>query len=209
MKIITIGGVPGAGKTYTSKLLAEKDNFLALEFEALRWDFFNANLEKNVYKYTQNTSLLKNENMREYYLRCALYENRIPLEILVEWHKATMNFINKRLFTIIHELETIKTEENYLNFCNKYKNLINYIICSHAFINTINFSTNERIRIDFSVDKKILIERFKQRENIVEEKFDKNIELYYKSYEDVLKDSISNILDTTDKDIIEKINNLI
>lgn len=85
----------------------------------------------------------------------------------------------------------------------------NYIICSHAFINTINFSTNERIRIDFSVDKKILIERFKRRENIVEEKFDKNIELYYKSYEDVLKDSISNILDTTDKYIIEKINNLI
>ncbi len=220
MKIITIGGVPGAGKTYTSKLLAEKDNFLALEFEALRWDFFNANLEKNVYKYTQNTSLLKNENMREYYLRCALYENRIPLEILVEWHKATMNFINKKLFTIIHELETIKTEKNYLNFCNKYKNLINYmpefksldrnyIICSHAFINTINFSTNERIRIDFSVDKKILIERFKRRENIVEEKFDKNIELYYKSYENVLKDSISNILDTTDKYIIEKINNLI
>ena len=56
---------------------------------------------------------------------------------------------------------------------------------------------------------KILIERFKQRENILEKAFDKNIELYYKSYENVLKDSISTILDKKDKDIIEKINDLI
>lgn len=220
MKFITIGGVPAAGKTYTSKLLAKRNNFLALELETLRWDFFNNNLEKNLYKYTQHTLLLKNENIREYYLRCALYENRIPLEILIKWHKATMNFINKKLFAIINELETIETEEDYGDFCNKYRKLINYmpefknldkdyVICSHAFINTINFSEDERIRIDFSVDKKILIERFKQRENILEKAFDENIELYYKSYENVLKDSISTILDTTDKDIIEKINDLI
>ena len=92
----------------------------------------------------------------------------------------------------------------------EFKNLDkDYVICSHAFINTINFSKDERIRIDFSVDKKILIERFKQRENVLEKAFDENIELYYKSYENVLKDSISTILDTTDKDIIEKINDLI
>lgn len=92
----------------------------------------------------------------------------------------------------------------------EFKNLDkDYVICSHAFINTINFSEDERIRIDFSVDKKFLIERFKQRENILEKAFDENIELYYKSYENVLKDSISTILDTTDKDIIEKINDLI
>ena len=149
-----------------------------------------------------------------------LYENRIPLEILVEWHKATMNFINKKLSTIIYETEKIKTEGDYVNLCNEYRKLINYmpefknldkdyVICSHAFINTINFSKDERIKIDFSVDKKILMERFKQRENIVEKTFDENIKLYYKSYENVLKDSISTILDTTDKDIIEKINDLI
>ena len=92
----------------------------------------------------------------------------------------------------------------------EFKNLDkDYVICSHAFINTINFSEDKRIRIDFSVDKKFLIERFKQRENILEKAFDENIELYYKSYENVLKDSISTILDTTDKDIIEKINDLI
>lgn len=220
MNFITIGGVPAAGKTYTSKLLAKQNNFLALELEPLRWDFFNNDLEKNLYKYTQHTSMLKNENMREYYLRCALYENRIPLELLVKWHKTTMNFINENLHKIIYELKSIKTEKDYINFCNKYKKLINYmpefkklnkdyIICSHAFINTIIFSEDLRIKIDLDVDKNILIQRFKKRENITKNIFDKNIELYYESYEKVLEDNDSNILDTTDKDIIEKINNLI
>lgn len=220
MKLITIGGVPAAGKTYTSNLLAKQYNFLALEFESLRWDFFNHNPEENLYKYTKNTSLLENENMREYYLRCALYESIIPLDLLVEWQKATMQFINEKLYKIIDELKSIKTEKDYINFCNKYEKLINYIpefktlkkdyvICSHAFINTIDFSKDERIKIDFKSDKNILIERFKKRENITETTFDKNIELYYKSYEEVLKDSVSNILDTTNKETITKINNLI
>ncbi len=158
--------------------------------------------------------------MREYYLRCALYECCIPLEILVEWQKATINFINEKIYKIIDELKSIKTEKDYINFCNKYEKLINYIpefktlkreyvICSHAFINTIDFSKDERIKIDFIADKNILIERFKQRENITENTFDNNIELYYKSYEEVLKDSISYTLNTTDKNIIEKIDNLI
>ena len=122
--------------------------------------------------------------------------------------------------TLAKELKLIKTENNYMNFCNKYKKIINhmpefkilnkdYIICSHAFINTITFSEDERVQIDFTVDKKILIQRFRQRENITEDTFDKNIELYYKSYEKILKDNVSNTLDTTDKDIIKKINYLI
>ena len=220
MNFITIGGVPAAGKTYTSKLLAKQNNFLALELETLRWDFFNNNSEENLYKYTQHTSMLENENMREYYLRCALYENRIPLELLVKWHKSTMNFIKENLYKIIYELKSIKTEKNYINFCNKYEKIINYmpefknlnkdyIICSHAFINTIIFSKDARIQIDLAVDKKILIQRFKKRENITGNILDKNIELYYKSYEEVLENNDSNILDTNDKNIIEKINDLI
>ena len=118
MKIITIGGVPAAGKTYTSKLMAKQYNFLALEFESLRWDFFNSDPEENLYRYTQNTLLLENENMREYYLRCTLYENRIPLELFVEWHKSAMKFINEKLYKIINELRNIKTENDYINFCS-------------------------------------------------------------------------------------------
>lgn len=220
MKFITIGGVPAAGKTYTSKLVGKQNNFLALEFEKLRWDFFKNNYEENLYKYTQHTPLLENESLREYYLRCALHENKIPLEVFVKWHKATMEFINEKLYEIVKGLKSIITEKDYLKFCEKNEKLINYmpkfkelnrdyVIFSHAFINIINFSDDERIRIDFSTDKKSLIERFKKREDITQNTFDKNIELYYQSYEKVLKDSISNILDTTDKDIITKINNLI
>lgn len=220
MRIITIGGLPAAGKTYTSKLVAEKNNYLALEVEKIRWDFFNENLEENMYKYTQNLPMLENENMREYYLRCTLYESRIPLELMVKWHKNTMNYIGKKLISIIEEIKLIKTEKDYIDFCKKNEKLINYmpkfeklnneiIICSHAFINTISFFENERTRIDFQSDMSTLIERFKQRENITENKFDKNIKVYYKSYEDVLKDSVSNVLDTNSKNVIEEINNLI
>lgn len=220
MKVITIGGVPGAGKTYTSKSLAERYNLLALEFEALRWDYFNKDIENNLYKYTKNTSFIKNENIREYYLRCALYEKKMPLQLLVEWHKETMKFINNELYKMISELKLIKTEENYINFCNKHKKLINYmpqfknlntnyIIFSHAFINTVDFSNDERIRINFSSDKKTLIKRFKQREHIIDDIYDKNIELYYKSYEEVLKKCVAIKLDTEDKNIIKKIYNLI
>lgn len=219
MKVLTIGGVPGAGKTYTSRLLAKQYNFLALEFEALRWDYFNDNLEQNLYAYTQ-TSLLENESMREYYMRCSLYENKIPLKLLIQWHKATMNFIQEKIIEIIREIKLIKTKQDYLIFCNKYEKLINYapnfkilnkeyIIFSHAFMNTINFPIKSRIKIDFTTDKNTLICRFKQRENILDNSFDKNIEIYYKSYEEVLKDSDSTILNTADKNILEKINKLI
>lgn len=201
-------------------LVAEKNNYLALEVEKIRWDFFNENLEENIYKYTQNLPMLQNENMREYYLRCTLYESRIPLELMVKWHKNTMNYIGKKLISIIEEIKLIKTEKDYIDFCKKNEKLINYmpkfvklnneiIICSHAFINTISFFENERTRIDFQSDMSTLIERFKQRENITENKFDKNIKIYYKSYEDVLKDSVSNVLDTNSKNVIEEINNLI
>lgn len=220
MKIITIGGFPAAGKTYTSKLIAQHNNFLALEVEKLRWDFFNTNPEENLYKYTQSSPILENENMRDYYLRCALYESKIPLELMVKWHKNTMKFISEKLCRIIDEIKLISTEKDYINFCSKYTELINYmpkyeiinkeyIICSHAFINTISFYDNKRTRIDFATDKNILIDRFKQRENIIKSDFDKSIKTYYKSYEEVLKDSSSIVLDTSNKNIIEKINSLL
>ena len=220
MKIITIGGLPAAGKTYTSKLIAQNKNFIALEVEKLRWDFFNSNPNKNLYKYTQNLPLLKNENMREYYLRCTLYESRISLELMVEWHKNTMKFIGKKVCKIIDKAKLIKTEKDYTNFGIKYEKFINYmpefelfnseyIIFSHAFINTINFLENERIRIDFIADKNVLIDRFKKRENIIKNDFDNNIDIYYKSYEEVLKESESKLLNASCKNIIEKIDDLI
>lgn len=220
IKFITIGGAPATGKTYTSKILAEQNNFLALELESLRWDFFNDNLKENLYKYIQYGSNLKQENMREYYLKYTLYENKVPLDLFVKWHKATVKFISEKLYKIIDEIKVIKTEKDYIEFCNKYKKIINYmpdykilnknyVICSHAFINTMCFFEEERIKIDFTDTKRCLIKRFKKRENIKVDTFDRNLELYFKSYEEILKYNISNTLYATDRDIIKKIKDLI
>ena len=68
MKFITIGGVPAAGKTYTSNLLAKQNNFLALELENLRWDFFSNNLEENLYNYIvipKSPKKVQNSDARE------------------------------------------------------------------------------------------------------------------------------------------------
>lgn len=92
----------------------------------------------------------------------------------------------------------------------QFKNLNrNYVIFSHAFINTVDFSKDKRIKIDFSSNKKTLIKRFKQREHIRDNTYDENIELYYKSYEEVLKECVVTKFDTEDINIIEKISNFI
>ena len=67
-----------------------------------------------------------------------------------------MKFINEKLYKVIDELKSIKTKNDYINFCDKYERLINYmlefktlnrdyVICSHAFINTIDFKVNKKI----------------------------------------------------------------
>ena len=76
-------------------------------------------------------------------------------------------------------------------------------------INTIIFSENERIRIDFDSDRQILIERFKHRENITTNEYDRKIEKYYNSYVKVLENSSAKALDTSKKNVIEKIRDLI
>ena len=75
MKVITIGGVPAAGKTYTSKLLAKQYNFIALEFEASRWDFFNNNPEENFGLSNRYVKFLK-KNTIKYYDRLCGFERQ-------------------------------------------------------------------------------------------------------------------------------------
>ncbi len=219
MIIITIGGLPAAGKTYTSKLLAKKYECISLEYEALRWEYFLENVDENLYKYTHYEKVLPNETMRQYYLRCMLYGNKVSLSELTKWHKETMDFINNKIFKIVNEFSLIKDERQYKVFGEKYKNIINYmpnffelnkkyLICSHAFINTINFGHFRRIKIDFICNHDVLIERFKKRENI-EENIHPNVQLYYASYEEVLRKSDAIKVDTTDCEWLKKVTNLL
>lgn len=219
MTVISIGGLPAAGKTYTSKLLAEQYECISFEFESLRWAYFHENLKENLYKYTHNEKILPNETMREYYMRCTLYEKKLTLDELVEWHKNTMEFISGKIIEIIDEFNELKSEEQYESFCESHENIINYkpvfenlnrqyIICSHAFINTIDFGKFKRIKMDFNSDYVVLSERFKEREKITGD-IKENIQLYYSSYDEVLKESKATKLDTTDCKLYNTINNLL
>ena len=124
-----------------------------------------------------------------------------------------MKYIKNNISQVLMELSLIKSKKQYDEFFIKYKKLINYIpnfkdlnkeivICSHAFINTIDFMNECRISIDFSADKNVLLNRFKAREKIKGE-MSENLTIYYLSYERVLKKSKAFKLDTTDINIID------
>jgi len=219
LKIITIGGLPGAGKTYTSKLLAKELNCLAIEVESLRWDFFSENPQLNMFNFTYNEPINQNESLRDYYLRCALYERKINLKRLVQWHNKIVDFIDGKLSEIVTQIKSIKTQQDYDDFFLNYKNIINYkpefsglnlniIIISHAFINVMEFSKRAYLNIDFNSDYPVLIKRFIEREKI-QKNYDNELKDYYDSYSSVLKKSNAIKFDTSKINVVGKIKNLL
>lgn len=219
MKIITIGGLPCAGKTFTSKLLAKELNCLAIEVESLRWCFFDENPQLNMFSYTNNEPIRENESLRSYYLRCTLYERKMNLDMLIKWHKKTTSFIDGKMSDIFNKIQSIKTQKDYEIFCSKYKNVINYkpkfsnlnmhlVVISHAFINTMNFSKQSYLKFDFDSDYSVLINRFKERENIANN-YDQELKDYYRSYSEILENSNALKLDTTKDNVFEYIRKLL
>ena len=118
---------------------------------------------------------------------------------------------------IITQIKSIKTQQDYDDFCSNYKNIINYkpefsmlnmniIIISHAFINVTNFSGRACLNIDFNSDYLVLIKRFigrkKYRKIMIMNK--KN---YYDSYSLVLKKSTAIKFDTNMINVVGKIKN--
>lgn len=217
--IITIGGVPAAGKTFTSKLLAEKLNCIAIEAEALRWDFFNENIDNNVFYYTKFEPFKNNESMRDYYLRNTLYDNKMPLEVMIQWHKDTMKYINVKLYKVLNDYNAVKTLNDYDNFCKKYIHLINFcpkyeslnkdfIIFSHAFINITQFSKLACWCFNLDSSENTLLDRFVKRENLIVANAI-NLTNYFKSYRVIVEESSGCKLDSACNDIVNKITNIL
>lgn len=215
MRIITIGGLPAAGKTYTSNILAKELNCLAIEVESLRWNYFNENPRNNMFYYTNNEGVKEQESLRDYYLRCTLYDKKTNLDMLISWHKKTVEFIDKQINLIFKVIKNIKTKEDYIEFCDKYGDILNYapefenfnnkiLIVSHAFINVMEFSKSAYLKIDFDSDYRILKKRFLERETI---KDGRSLALddYYKSYREILKDSNAIKMDIIKKDVPSEI----
>lgn len=219
MRVITIGGLPAAGKTYTSKILAKELNCIAIEVESLRWDFFDDNPRENMFYYTNNESFRDGEPLRDYYLRCTLYDKKTNFNMLVMWHKKAIEFIDKQIDQIFKSINNIQSNEDYVEFCGRYGDILNYtpkfknfnneiLIVSHAFINVMKFSKVAYLKIDFDSDYQILKQRFLERENI---KNDNSLALddYYKSYSEILKESDAIKMDTIKNNVLKEIKSLI
>ena len=95
MKLITIGGIPGSGKTTLGRKMGEENQCLSLELEALRWDFFKSDLENNIFVYTNNQEIKEGETLRDYYLRNSIYDGIIEKETFKKLNIKMMTYINQ------------------------------------------------------------------------------------------------------------------
>ena len=193
MRLITIGGIPAAGKTTLGKKLGEENGYLSLELEALRWDFLKSDLEKNVFSYTNNQKINENETFREYYLRALIYDENVDKDTFKKWNMDAVTYINKitnNIYNELKEIEKNKDIDGLKEFICKYKNLINYIptdvtleiidtiIISHVLISSFDIAKLADKNIILNVNKKVCRERFKEREKIDNNKYDNSIDNY-------------------------------
>lgn len=202
MKIITIGGIPGAGKTTLGQKLGKENNCLSLELENLRWEFFKLDLEKNVFLYTNNKKM-KEETLREYYLRNSIYDSTIDKETFKKWTIDTITYINEVTNDIYNELKEIEKNmdvNGLKEFIVKYKYLINYVpseitleiidtvVISHVLISTFDIAELANKNIILNVSKKVCRERFKEREKIDNNKYDNKIDNYLQACLECIND---------------------
>lgn len=151
MKLITIGGIPGSGKTTLGRKMGEENQCLSLELEALRWDFFKSDLENNIFVYTNNQKIKEGETLRDYYLQNLIYDGIIEKETFKKLNIKMMTYINQvtnDIYNELKEIEKCKNIDKLKKFISKYKYLINYIpkeitlqmidtiIISHVLIST-------------------------------------------------------------------------
>lgn len=196
MRIITIGGIPGSGKTTLGKKLGKKYKALSLELEPLRWNFFKENIENNLFNYTKNERLLNNESLREYYLRTTIYDGIVSQKKFIQWNIDTMKYINNIVNNLISELREIEEKRDLGKlklFVKNNKMLINYVpkvidlsilncvILTHPFISRLDIvkeaNENKLLNVDINTCK----ERFKVREKIEVNKYDDKINNYLES----------------------------
>ncbi len=188
MKIITIGGIPGSGKTTLGKKLGQEYNCLSLELEPMRWGFFHAISPAEIL------------NARAEYLNMCIYKKRITNEEFIQMQIDSMEYINQQFKPIFNELKSISTIEELETFIKKYDYLINYvpdklslnildtIIVSHALVSRLDIQqiADEKILLDESID--VCLERFKSREKLLDNKYDNRIIDYLKGYKECINE---------------------
>ena len=169
-KIISIAGLPCCGKTTLCNSLASLHNGLSLDLEYLRTMFFEEDIENNVLKFTHNEPIKEDEDMRTYFLRCAIYDNIITPDEYREWYKVIMEYMNRTILIILKDLKDLE----YGDFLSKYSKIIkwkpsdkpNLIVLNHALLALTDIWKDSTLSIMLTGKESVLIERFMEREKL-------------------------------------------
>ncbi len=168
-KFICIAGLPCTGKTTLGINLAKNLNCLSLDLEHLRSVFLESDIKNNVLKFTHNEPIKPNESLRDYFLRCVIYDRVLGINEYVEWYKFIMHGVDGLIDSTLLDFDALE----YSDFIRKHIRVINYhpaskpnrIILNHALLPiTEVWNRSFKILLTCSDDK--IISRFINREDI-------------------------------------------
>lgn len=169
-KIISIAGLPCCGKTTLCNSFASLYNGLSLDLEYLRTMFFEEDIDNNVFRFTHDEPIKKNEDLRTYFLRCAIYEKIITLDEYIEWYKVIMKYMNRAILKILNDFKIL----NYEDFLFKYSKIIKWnsldkpdlIVLNHALLPLTDIWNDSTLSIMLTGGESVLIARFIEREKL-------------------------------------------
>lgn len=169
-KIVSIAGLPCCGKTTLCNSFAALHNGLSLDVEYLRTLFFEEDLNNNVFKFSHNEPIKKGEDLRTYFLRCAIYERIITLDEYIEWYTVIMKYMNKKILELVNDFENI----NYEDFKHQYRTIIRWspskkpdlIVLNHALLPLTDIWNNSTLSVLLTGKESVLAARFVKREGL-------------------------------------------
>jgi cytidylate kinase len=170
IKIISIAGLPCCGKTTLCNSFASLHDGLSLDLEYLRTMFFEENIENNVFKFTHNEPIKENEDLRTYFLRCAIYDKIITFDEYIEWYKVIMEYMNRTILKILNDFKNV----DYKDYLSKYSEIIKWIpfdkpdliVLNHALLPLTDIWKDSILSIMLIGEESVLIERFMEREKL-------------------------------------------
>lgn len=170
MNVLCIAGLPCTGKTTLGRNLAIEYDALSFDLEVLRTEFFEQDLDENMFKYTKNEPILKTESYRDYFLRCVIYERKLNLKEYVKWYIVIMEYMNEKINEIIKSFNELE----YNLFLKKYSKVINHkpltrpktLAFNHALLPLTDIWDKSSLSIILNAADDILINRYVKRENL-------------------------------------------
>lgn len=168
-KLICIAGLPCTGKTTLGINLAKDLNCLSLDLEYLRSEFLESDIKNNVLRFTHNEAIKPNESLRDYFLRCVIYDRVLDINEYIEWYKYIMRGVDTLVNAILIDFDTLE----YSDFVRKHISVISYhpvsrpsqIVLNHALLPiTRVWRGSFKIMLTCSDDK--IVSRFIKREGL-------------------------------------------